>query len=115
MVTNIQHNPQDLTGRKKAELAAAHQAEQQAAAQRMSTITAQAEQKKTETIDLSGDDTKTVEDVEVKVPKVELRVNTTLENVTIGHGTNYDFEVGQKYKVTKDVYDYLDDLGFVWH
>lgn len=115
MVTNIQHNPQDLTGRKKAELAAQYAEEQQAAAQRMSTITAQAEKRKTETIDLSGDDTTVVNDVEVRVPKVELRVNTTLENVTIGHGTNYNFEVGQRYKVTKDVYDYLDDLGFVWH
>ncbi|WP_020142223.1 hypothetical protein [Terracoccus sp. 273MFTsu3.1] len=113
MVTNI--NPQDLTGRKKAELAATHAAEQKAAAQRMATITAEAKEVKEGVIDVSGPNSVVVDDVEVKVKKTELRVNTLLENTTIGHGTNYTFEPGQKYKVEQHVYDYLDELGFVWH
>jgi bisphosphoglycerate-dependent phosphoglycerate mutase len=114
MVTNI--NPQDLTGKRKAELAAKFAEEQKEAAKRSSMITAQASEVSDEVVDLSGDDSVlSPEDVEVRVPKKELRVNTLLENVTIGWGTNYTFEPNQKYKVTKDVYDYLDEKGFVWH
>lgn len=113
MVTNI--NPQDLTGKRKAELAATHAAEQKAAAERMAVITAEANEVKEGVIDVSGPKSITVNDVEIKVPKKEMRVNTLLEQVTIGHGTAYNFEPGQRYTVTKDVYDYLDDLGFVWH
>lgn len=113
MVTNI--NPMDLTGRKKAELAEKHAQEQAEAAKRMSTVTAAAEERKNEVIDLSGDDTETVSGVERANPKKHLRVNTKLENVTIGHGTDFNFEPGQKYKVDEHVYNYLDELGFVWH
>ena len=107
-------NPQDLTGRQKAELEAKAAAERKDAAQRLSMVTAQAVAEKAGTIDLSsadaGDDA-----VSVAQPKKTLRVNTKLEQVTIGHGTSYDFEVGQKYKVDADVYAYLDERGFVWH
>lgn len=113
MVTNI--NPQDLTGKRKAELAATHAAEQKEAAKRMATITAQAAEVSEGVIDLAGPTSVVVNDVEVKVPTKEMRVNTLLENVTIGHGTDYTFEPGQRYTVTKHVYDYLDELGFVWH
>lgn len=113
MVTNI--NPHDLTGRKKAELADLHAAEQKAAAQRMATVTEAAKEVKEGVLDVSGPDSVVVDDVEVKVKKAELRVNTVLEHVTIGHGTDYNFEPGQKYKVDQHVYDHLDELGFVWH
>jgi hypothetical protein len=113
MVTNI--NPQDLTGKKKAELAAAHAAEQKAAAKRMATVTAEANEVSDDVIDLSGPAKITVNDVEINVPKKKMRVNTLLENTTIGHGTDFTFEPGQYYKVDQHVYDYLDELGFVWH
>lgn len=120
MAVNV-GNPQDLTGRKKAQLEAELAEQRKEAAQRMSMVTAQAEKAKDDEIDLTGQRTPEVyesedgEPVSVAKPTRKMRVNTTLENVTIGHGTNYNFEVGQVYKVESDVYDYLDDLGFVWH
>lgn len=44
-----------------------------------------------------------------------IRVNTTLENVTIGAGTDYSFVEGQQYRVPTHVADYLEELGYVWH
>ena len=56
-----------------------------------------------------------VQDVEVEEPVREFRVNTKIENMTIGHGTSYDFEEGRKYRAPHHVYSRLDELGYVWH
>jgi len=119
MAVNV-GNPQDLTGRKKAQLEAEAAEQRKEAASRMAMVTAQAEEAKHDVIDISGPDSveQQGEDgkvVSVATPKKKMRVNSTLEAVTIGHGTNYNFEVGQTYKVDAHVYDYLDELGFVWH
>lgn len=108
-------NPQDLTGRQKAELEAKAAAERKDTAQRLSMVTAQAQAEKAGTIDLTTKESSDDEAISVAKPKKTLRVNTKLEQVTVGHGTSYDFEVGQKYKVDADLYDYLDERGFVWH
>ncbi len=124
MAQNLQHNPQDTTGREKARLAALHAEEQKAKASSMAMMTAEAEQAFNDVVDLSGPGTaeEQVRDaegvisfVEVNVPKKEMRVNTDLANVTIGHGTDFTFVTGQKYKVDAPVYHYLDEKGFVWH
>lgn len=119
MAVNV-GNPQDLTGRIKAEKEAALAEERKSAAARMSMVTAQADEAKKQTVDLSSGGTveKTNDEggtVSVAKPTKKMRVNTNLESVTIGHGNTYNFEIGQTYKVDADVYDYLDDLGFVWH
>jgi hypothetical protein len=46
---------------------------------------------------------------------VVLRVNTDLEDVTIGAGNNYTFMEGQAYRVPRHVYDHLEEKGYVWH
>lgn len=56
-------------------------------------------------------DVMTVEQRPVKT----IRLNTTLENVTIGVGTDYSFVEGQQYRVPAHVADYLEELGYVWH
>lgn len=56
-----------------------------------------------------------VQEVEVATPIREFRVNETLENVTIGQGNNYNFYEGKKYRAPKNVYDHLDEKGYVWH
>lgn len=43
-----------------------------------------------------------------------IQVMEDLEQVTIGVGNHYDFKVGQKYKVTKDVANHLREKGYVW-
>ena len=55
-----------------------------------------------------------VEGTEVESPSEVIRVNTTLENVTIGYRTNYNFIEGRKYRVPKNVADVLKEKGYVW-
>lgn len=54
------------------------------------------------------------------VPKVEaahriMRVNTDLEDITIGKDNHYTFRQGQPYKVPAHVYEHLDEKGYVFH
>jgi len=53
-----------------------------------------------------------------QAPKVEqahriLRVNTDLEDITIGKDNHFTFRVGVPYKVQAHVYDHLDEKGYV--
>jgi hypothetical protein len=128
MTVNV--SPLDFTGREKARLAKIHEAEQRKAAAEMALMTAQAEEVKagvtdytdlypprTEVTWIEDEETKQIKPVEVEVnePVKKMRVNTDLEQVTIGHGREFTFEQGQYYKVPAYVYDHLDEKGFVWH
>lgn len=114
----------DLTGRKKADLAEKHAAEQEAAAKSLALATAEAAAEAKETVDLEPrkdePEVRTVDeievtDVDVKEEIVTFRVNETLDMVTIGHGNHYDFEQGREYKAPKHIYDHLEEKGLVWH
>lgn len=53
-----------------------------------------------------------------EAPKVEvahrvLRVNTDLEDITIGKDNHFTFRVGQPYKVPANVYEHLEEKGYV--
>jgi hypothetical protein len=55
---------------------------------------------------------------QVSAPVVEqahrvLRVNTDLEDITIGKDNHFTFRVGQAYKVPAHVYDHLLEKGYV--
>lgn len=114
----------DLTGQKKAELAAEHAAEQEAAAKSLAMATAAAAEEAKEPVDLTprAEPTEerkvgeiTVTDVDVSEKKVTFRVRETLEMVTIGHGNYYDFEQGREYTAPKHIFDHLEEKGLVWH
>jgi len=115
----------DFTGKQKAELAEKHAAEQEARSNQIAMATAEAATKsQTETVDLlpHKEEVKeqvtgevVIRDVDVEEPIVEFRVTETLEMVTIGHGNNYDFVQGQKYKAPKHIYDHLEEKGLIWH
>lgn len=114
----------DFTGRMKAELAQEHAAEQEAAAQNMALITAQAAAVEQDTVVLEPrrEEVKeevvgevVVQDVDVAEQIVEFRVNETLEQVTIGHGNHYDFVEGQRYKAPQHIYNHLEEKGLIWH
>lgn len=47
--------------------------------------------------------------------KVKLRVNTDLDECTIGRGNNFTFKRDQTYLVPQNVYDHLEEKGYVWH
>ena len=46
---------------------------------------------------------------------VVMRVNTDIDNMTLGAGNHFTFKVGSKYKVSEAVYDHLEELGYVYH
>lgn len=45
---------------------------------------------------------------------VIIRTIVDIEDMTYGVGNTYTFKAGQKYKVDKDLADYLEMLGYVW-
>jgi hypothetical protein len=117
--------PGDLTGRNKAALAKEHAEELKAREHEISLINAQAAAERDDTVhevvprDLSAPPVpapiEVSEAVEVETPMREFRVNTSLENMTFGHGNHFDFEEGVRYKAPKALYDHLDGLGYIWH
>ncbi|MDX3260688.1 hypothetical protein PV336_15825 [Streptomyces sp. MI02-2A] len=117
--------PGDVTGRRKAELAKEHAEELKAREGEISLMTAVAAEEKENTVvevkprDMSApvepEPVEVADAVEVEVPMATFRVNTTLEQMTYGHGNHYDFEEGVKYKGPKALYDHLDSLGYIWH
>ena len=118
-------SPTDFTGREKARLEAENAAAVAAAQERMATVAAKVAQVSDEVIDMTatGQPASTVVEssdeevviVEPEVKTVEMRVNTDIDNMTLGAGNHYSFKQGQKYRVTSDVYDWLDEQGYVWH
>lgn len=117
--------PTDFTGREKARLEAENAAAVAEAQERMATVAAKVAQVSDEVIDMTatGQPASTVVEssdeevviVEPEVKTVEMRVNTDIDNMTLGAGNHYSFKQGQKYRVTSDVYDWLDEQGYVWH
>jgi hypothetical protein len=115
----------DLTGKLKAELTAEHAQELEERAAQMTMATASIQAGKDEVIDLTAPkpapEVESVGDVEVsdvvtiEDDLVNFRVNTTLEQVTIGVGNNYDFVEGQQYRAPRWVYRHLDEKGVVFH
>jgi len=46
---------------------------------------------------------------------VVIRVNTDLDDVTIGVGNNYSFKEGQACRVPLNVARHLEEKGYIWH
>lgn len=116
--------PTDMTGRMREKLAEDNAVEMAARAEEISMVTAAAAEKAaSEIVDLTTPLAKTVEvtdTVEEVGPSIAentvvIRVNADIEDMTFGAGNFYTFKTGQKYKVTKALADYLDELGYVWH
>jgi len=111
-----------MTGRKKAQLADDNAEAVRLREGEISLLNAAAaEEKENGVIDLTEPRrvevpvVEEVQDVEVEEPNREFRVNTKIENMTVGHGNLYDFEEGRTYRAKKHVYDRLNELGYVWH
>lgn len=137
MVTRSQKRPQDVTGKLAEQLAAEH-AEQLAEKSRsLSLVTAQVEEdNKHKIVDYSDpakpivlDARETGEvdspyladpiDMEINVEEVDrvvtVRTNCDLEQVTIGHGTSFDFQMGVRYRVPVHVAEHLGEKGLLWY
>ena len=57
-----------------------------------------------------------VEEVGVTVNNdtVIIRTITDIDDMTFGVGNSYSFKQGVRYKVPRDLADYLQGLGYVW-
>lgn len=52
--------------------------------------------------------------VQTRDDSVIIRTITDIEDMTYGVGNHYTFKQGQKYRVPKDLADYLQSLGYIW-
>lgn len=129
-------SPMDATGAKRDQLQKEHEAEL-ARRQAELTMQAQVEAQSDEVTDYSGEEGPLTMDVDEPDEAVEwqtvgeapvqeqgqldegkavvIRVNTDLEDVTIGVGNNYSFYEGQRYRVPLHVAQHLEEKGYVWH
>jgi len=118
-MANSRKRPADFTGRQTEKLAAEHAEEQAAKAETVSMVTAKAVAANREVVDYSGKSA--VEEAEdgttitVDAPSVKVRVNSTIEMLTFGHGNHYDFEEGREYSVSPALAAHLESKGLVWH
>lgn len=120
-MSNLPTSPLDATGA-AAEKAAKKNTEALKARQEEIAISRQAEE-----ISLANDvfDPKNpdkpilideIENVGVSVNNdmVVIRTITDIEDMTYGVGNSYTFKQGQKYRVPKDLAQYLASLGYLW-
>lgn len=116
-----QAKPGDVTGRQREKLIADNQEALQEAANRMSMISAEAENKlKTEVIDATKpnrqtvivDDSTVLGKVEDEAETINIRCTETLQNMTYGVENNFNFLAGQKYVVAKDVGEHVIRKGY---
>lgn len=52
--------------------------------------------------------------VNLQNEQVIIRTHQDIEDMTYGVGNNYTFKAGVKYKVSRDLADYLERLGYIW-
>jgi hypothetical protein len=112
----------DFTGRQAAALAAAAAEEQKIKAEEVAMITAEKQREFDDSIhDMTvSPENPTILDevVEIGVTmgdgSVVVRVAENVDNMTYGHGNNYTFQAGGKYRVPQGVADRLGDLGLLY-
>lgn len=114
--------PADFTGRQAEILQSQNEALLRERDGEISLFNAQQEEENKTVVDYGQGDQEVIDPenpdapaVTVKSKNVMIRVNSDLEQVTIGHGNYYDFTPGRVYKVPQHVADHLERLGYVYH
>lgn len=111
--------PTDVTGRSREKLAADNAEALAARAQEMSMATAEAQIKlETEVVDATVPNRPTVivDDptvIDKSDESVVIRVVEDIESMTLGAGNYYSFKAGQKYKVSRQVAQHLEEKGYL--
>lgn len=113
-------NPRDYTGRQSEELALENQAELAERANEIGLLRQVQAAELAEVVDYTKKSNPEptevdVTDVEVGPTFKELRVNAEIEQMTFGHGNEYNFKPGRVYRVPIEVANHLETLGYVWH
>ena len=111
--------PTDVTGKAREKQIADNAEAIQESANKMTMATAEAKVKlETEVIDATEPSRATViveETIQVgkQDDTVVIRVVEDIENMTLGVGNHYSFKAGQKYQVTRDVAQHLEEKGYL--
>lgn len=111
--------PSDVTGRAREAQISDNSEALQARASEMSMASATAQIKlETEVLDYTQPSQATVIVDEATVVSkgddaVVIRVVEDIENMTLGAGNFYSFKAGQKYKVSKNVAQHLEEKGYL--
>jgi hypothetical protein len=115
-----QKKPADFTGRQRDALAQQALEEQQNRANELAKATAEAAIKvETEVIYATEPNRAqpiVVDEVistNAKGKTVTIRVSDTIDAMTFGAGNYYSFKAGQKYEVTEDLAQHLEEKGYV--
>ena len=120
-MANKPTSPQDATGRAAEDAAKRNAAELRKRAEEIS-ISRAAEEELLETgvFDPKVPDAPLLIDeieeigVSVNNDKVIIRTISDIEEMTYGVGNTLNFKAGQKYSVTRDLAEYLENLGYIW-
>lgn len=100
----------DFTGRQAEKLAEQKQAELAERAGSISTINPIPE-----VISTIQEPERVESPVRVKTATVRFKVNTDLDDVTIGQGNIFTFKRGETYTASRHVYDHLEEKGLIYH
>ena len=122
MVARTTKKQNDFTGRQAAKLAEEHAEEQKQKAETTAMMTAKAEREfEDQILDMTEQPSApTVVDevievgVEMADESIVVRLAEDVENMTYGHGNNYTFKAGGKYKVPVPVANRLQSLGLLY-
>lgn len=119
--------PADFTGTQRQVLQAEHAEELELKAKEMSMAAEVAAAEKTELVDYTKPWTEVDEvnpDVTLKEPQVTIRVIDKIEQMVFGREITaegavgplkmYDFEPGTPYRVSRELADHLQDLGYLY-
>jgi hypothetical protein len=119
MASSSKVKPTDVTGRVREQQAAENAEALQARAGEMSMATAQAQIKlETEIIDATQPNrSEVIIDeptlVGIQNDSVTIRVVQDIESMTLGAGNFYSFKAGQKYQVSRQVAQHLEEKGYL--
>lgn len=119
-MANTQTSPMDVTGRAKEAAAKKHAKELQARADEISLMN-QNEQISNErdVFDPLHQETIVLDEivsvgVNTADDSVIIRTISDIDDMTYGVGNTYTFKAGKKYKVSRDMANYLEQLGYIW-
>lgn len=122
MAPTSRPKPTDATGKARAAALKANKEALQARQDEITTIAAdEARRLETEVLDPKVDAPVEVVDeiVDLGGPElgddmVVIRLIADIEQMTFGYGNNYSFKAGARYKVSRDLADHLDSLGYLY-
>ena len=122
MAPTSRPKPTDATGKARAAALKANKEALRARQDEITTIAAdEARRLETEVLDPKVDAPVEVVDeiVDLGGPElgddmVVIRLIADIEQMTFGYGNNYSFKAGARYKVSRDLADHLDSLGYLY-